>query len=234
MGLGKFAQGHPDKAVEILERARKVAPENAFFAGALAAAYGELGLTEQAKAAYAVFSRTPTDRELGRIPQSWWRTATPELAWAMVDHPFADRGVLDRLANGFRVAGALDLGYLPLHPGNKLSGPEIKSLLFGRKISGRDFWDVEKRWTQQRTDDGAVEHSGLAIHAGIGTETSKLVALASGISRIEVDMLCETWPELTVEVCVVIFRLPEGHARAWLGDYVMVTEQGPQLFRLIE
>ena len=71
-----------------------------------------------------------------------------------------------------------------------------------------------------------VEHSGYPFHAGISAD--------AGIGRIVDDMLCETWPKLTDEVCVVIFRVPEGNARDRWGEYVMVTEQGPQLFRLIE
>ncbi len=182
--MAEFALGHPDKAVELLGRAMEFTPENDYFAGPLAAAYGELGLTEQAKAAYAVFGRT-------------FVSPPPSLAWVMADLPFSDRGVSDRFANGFRVAGALDFGYLPLLTMNKLGGPEIRSLLFGRKISGRDFWDEAKVWRQQRTDDGTVEHSGYPFHAGISADT--------GIGRIVDDMLCETWPKLTVEVCVVFF-----------------------------
>ncbi len=151
----------------------------------------------------------------------------------MAVHPFSDRGVLDRLADGFRVAfrvpAVLDHGYLPLHLGNKLSGPEIKSLLFGRKISGSDFWELNFQvWRQQRTGDGRVEHSGFPFHAGISADT--------GIGRIENDMLCETWPEFstTFQQCFVFFRVQEGNARDRWGEYVMVTEQGPQLFRLIE
>ncbi len=71
-----------------------------------------------------------------------------------------------------------------------------------------------------------VEHSGYPFHAGISAD--------AGIGRIVDDMLCETWPKLTVEVCVVIFRIPVGPARDRWGEYVMVTELGPQLFRLSE
>ncbi len=81
------------------------------------------------------------------------------------------------------------------------------------------------------------KHSGIAIHAGIyGVGTNNLVSLASGISRIEDDMLCETWPEFSkvFPLCFVVFRVPEGRARDRWGDYAMVTEQGPQLFRLVE
>ena len=49
-------------------------------------------------------------------------------------------------------------------------------------------------------------------------------------------MLCEQWEDLPkeLEICVVIFRVPDRAARARWGDYVMVTETGPQPFNLVE
>ncbi len=223
MGLGEFALGHPDRAIELLERALELTPESNYFAAPLAAAYGELGLIEQAKAAYVVFSRR--------------FNISPALYQAVRFYPFSDRDFSDRFADGLRIALSSDEDYLPLHRGNRLTGPEIKSLLFGKKISGRDFLTSQYRSQQQRTDDGAVEHSGIAIHAGIyGAGTTNLVSRASGVSRIQDDMLCETWPEFSTDfpLCFVVFRVPDGPARNRWGDYVMVTEAGPQLFRVIE
>ena len=59
---------------------------------------------------------------------------------------------------------------------------------------------------------------------------------ANGVGRIEDDMLCEKWSELTetFEICVVIFRIPERNARIRWGDFVMVTDTGPKPFSLVE
>ncbi len=122
---------------------------------------------------------------------------------------------------------------MPLHTGNRLTSPEIRSLLFGREISGTSFvetWGEGKiPWRQQRTADGTVKHWGYAIHPGMPRPTT-------GFGRIENSMLCELWPELTetFEICVVIFRLPERNARIRWGDFVMITDTGPKPFSLVE
>ncbi len=153
------------------------------------------------------------------------------MAWSVYSYPFANRDVLARLASGFKVAGATAGigGYLPLYTLNKLSGAEIESLLFGSEISGSNFWLTESRWRQQRRADGAVEHSGFPIHASMPKQ-------ASGTGRIEDDMLCDQWPLLTkdLEICVVIFRVPDPNARLRWGHYVMVTDTGPHPFSMVE
>ena len=213
MGAAEFALGNSDKAVEQLERGREHAPNSTRLAGFLAAAYGELGLTEQAKAAFKVFRHNIA-------------VGLHSLPFSVALYPFTQDGVLVRLAKGFRVAGAIVMdpigpGYLPLHATNKLSGPEIKSLLFGSEIRGgrAPGWSGAL-WRQRRTPDGTVKHSGSPIHVGIS-------GVSTGVGRIENDMLCELWPEFseTLELCVVIFRFPEGNR-----DYVMVTQSGPYTF----
>ncbi len=219
MGTAEFVLGNADKAVELLERARALAPAQIDFAGILAAAYGELGRAEQAEAAYLTFADLAYGTALA-------------LEGSMAMHPFSDRAVLERLANGFKAAGASSVfGYLPLHTKNRLSGSEIKSLLFGKKIKGTDFWNWES-WRQQRTADGTVKHFGYPIHVYMSAPGDRA---DTGVGRIENDMLCEQWPAFTTafEVCVVIFRI-EGSALSFRGDYVMVTDQGPNPFSLVE
>jgi TolB-like protein/Flp pilus assembly protein TadD len=240
VGLAEFAQGNPEKAVENLELAIREAPSRkADFAGILAAALGELGRAEQAEAAFRSFSQGI----LNRPSMAWsvkpeafanprfhtWRRL--DLAWSVYSYPFADRGVLERLAAGFEAAGAPSSvgGYLPLGATNALRGPEIESLLFGAEIKGKNFWLSEFVWHQRRTAAGAVMHVGDPIHAG-------LPEIATGVGRIQDDMLCEQWPVLTkaFEICVVVFRVPGRQARLRWGDYVMVTDTGPQPFSLIK
>jgi tetratricopeptide (TPR) repeat protein len=216
MGLAEFALGNPDKAAEHIERAFGLGSEEINYAGVLAAAYGELGHIDQAKAAFDVFRRAYGLR--------------PNLAWSMTLFPFSDRSVVERLVAGFKLAGVrVNIGgYLPLHKMNKLSGPEIEALLSGGEIEGRDFWKNEV-WQRRQTLDGTVKYSGYQIQAGVPWN-------ATGASRIEDDMLCEEWSVATepLELCTVIFRVPEGDARVRWGDYVMVTDTGPHPFRLVE
>ena len=225
MGVAEFALGNTEKAAEFLERAREHAPDITYYAGLLAAIYGELGFVEKAKAARNDFAKG--------------FRATPGLKWSMLMFPFAEESVLARLAAGFRIAGAAapdadGTGYLPLHQGNKLRGAEIKSLLFGREIFGRDFWET-RTWKQRRTPSGELEHTGFPVHVGVNKASI-------GVSRIEGDMVCDLWPELykTLELCVVIYRNPEGtfHYDSILGamtlDYLMVTETGAHPFSPVE
>ncbi len=217
MGLAEFALGNPDKAVEHIERAFGLGSEEIDYAGILAAAYGELGNIDQAKAALDVFRR-------GYV--TW-----PDLAASMTAFPFSDRSVLERLAEGFKLAGvsAGIAGYLPLHEMNRLSGPEIEALLSGREIEGTEFWS-EQAWQRRQTSDGAVEYSGFQIQPGLPWKTI-------GSARIiQDDMLCEEWVSAieTLDICYVIFRIPEGEARVRWGDFVIVTDTGPHPFRVVE
>jgi TolB-like protein/thioredoxin-like negative regulator of GroEL len=221
MGTAEFALGNSVKALEYLERAKRQAPKEKSLTGLLTAIHGELGQVEQAKAAFKGFEQQEHFQGTGLI----------RLHQVMSIYPFSDPDVLDRLANGFK-AGGVPVGiggYLPLHKMNKLSGPEIKPLLFGKEITGIWFWYVNFTWRQQRTADGAVEHFGYQIHPNVhGGDT--------GVGRVENDMLCEQWADMPkdLEICVVVFRVPERAARIRWGDYVMVTGTGPQPFTIVE
>lgn len=239
-GLAGFAAGDPGKAVEHLERAIELAPDSrADFSGILAAAYGELGRRGDAEAAFRAYQ----EKFLNRPARAWtvydevfsnprihtWRRIG--LAWAVFSHPFADRDVLERLANGFRRAGASEGigGFLPLQAENRLTGDEIESILFGAKIRGSNFWSKDSIWRQRRTADGAVEHWGYPIHPGLGTG-------ARGTGNQRDGLLCAQWPALAGSsgICAAIFRVPGRKARIRWGDYVMVTDTGPHPFSLVE
>jgi len=145
--------------------------------------------------------------------------------------PFSDRSVLERLAEGFKLAGvSVSIGgYLPLHEMNRLSGAEIDALLSGREIEGTEFWS-DQAWQRRQTADGAVEYGGFQIQPGIPWKTI-------GSARIiQDDMLCEEWVSAieTLDICYVIFRIPKGEARIRWGDFVIVTDTGPHPFRVVE
>jgi TolB-like protein/class 3 adenylate cyclase/Flp pilus assembly protein TadD len=219
IGLGEYTLGNPEAAVKHLEHAIQQAPEETDFSGILAAAYAELGRGDESKTSFEVLNKAQ-------------QLSGGRLEWAIALHPFSDPVVLNRLAEAFKTAGAKVgmAGYLPIYAENQLEGDEIRSLLFGRQIKGEDFWRTSIfSWRQQRTGDGKVEHSGSPIHPGLSTKET-------GTGRIEKNLLCEHWPTLTktLELCVAIFRVPEGNARIRWGDYVMATDTGPHPFRLVE
>lgn len=237
LGLAEFALGNPRATVEQVRRAMDLAPaRQADFAGLLAAAYGELGAIEQARKAFARFGEGLLNRpalawtvrrEAYANPRyhTWQRI---DLAGAVLHYPFAEAAVLARLAAGFTAAGATGSvgGHLPLVRENRLSGPEIRALLFGREIVGTGFRLAESNWRQRRDTEGRVEHTGHVLHAGLPERVT-------GIGRIHDDSLCEQWPAAEtggVEICVAVFRIPEANARLRWGDYVMVTDIGPAPF----
>jgi tetratricopeptide (TPR) repeat protein len=221
IGLAEFALGNSEVAVEYLERGFELGSEEIRYAGVMAAAYAEIGRVDQAKKANEVFQQvdlTPTG-----------------LANAMTLFPFSNSDVLRRLAKGLELSGVKvwytveDGGYMPLDESNKLNGTEIESLLSGKKLEGKRFWGLSAPWGRQQSNDGAVEYTGFGIQTGVPKS-------AIGTSQIEDDMLCERWSEEPepLELCSVIFRLPEGNARIRWGDYVLVTDSGPNSFKVAQ
>ena len=110
----------------------------------------------------------------------------------------------------------------------RVSGAEIGALLSGREIEDREAWR-DQAWQRRQTADGAVEYGGIQIQPGVSWK-------AIGKSWIEDDMLCERWPEAPepLELCSMIFRIPEGDTRIRWWDYVMVTDTGSHSFRLVK
>ena len=210
IGLSHFALGDYEEAVDYVERALKYDPTTSFYAGLLAAAYGKLGMGKQAKEAWLKYRN------------AW--IVTPWIAAAVYTYPFQDGEVLKHLADGFESAGATERmrsRYMKLDRETKLTGQEIKVLLFGHTITGKYYWWSSQHWTQKRTVDGKVSHSGYPIHTGSRD-------VKEGESWIEDDRLCQRWPEVGEEstICVLIFRDSDGAQ----NNYYMVTDQGPHPF----
>ena len=190
--------------------------------GILAASYGLLGRKDEARRAFDAFQQSFAD--------------SLDLSRSVVEFQFSDPDVLERLAEGFELAGAKtwftreDGGYLPLHAANKLNGAEIATLLSGKKIEGWGFSSSRHQWQRLGGADGAVEYSGIPIHQGIPGNVV-------GTSQIEDDMLCERWTigAEQLEYCSVIFRVPNGNAKTRWGDYVIVVDAGdPYPFKLAQ
>jgi tetratricopeptide (TPR) repeat protein len=211
IGLSHFAEGNYDKAADYIERAIENDPRTNTYARLLIAAYGKLGKEKEAKEAHARF------RKLWR-----WRFW---IAYAVFLYPFQDGEVLKNLADGFEAAGVATRPpsrYMKFDRDTRLSGQEIKTLVFGHTLKGRDFY-VGQEWNQKRTIDGKVSHSGREIHTGNP-------AIKDGESWIEDDRLCDRWSEVggNITICVLIFRDSNGDE----NDYFMITDDGPQSFRI--
>jgi tetratricopeptide (TPR) repeat protein len=215
VGMSHFALGDYEKSIDYIERALKYDPTTSEYAGLLAAAYGKLGIEKQARESWLKYK------------DSWLikRVVEPRasIADAVYRFPFQDGEVLKTLADGFEAAGAFSsqLRYLVLDRDTRLSDPDIESVVFGQTISGLDFWNANE-WTQTRTTDGKVSHSGQPIHTGSYDSTE-------GESWVENNLLCDRWPmkDQDINTCVAIFRDSDGGE----NNYYMVTDQGPHPFR---
>ena len=144
-------------------------------------------------------------------------------------HPFEEKAVLEKLARGFELAGAPKRPptlYLQLDRSNRLTGVEIKNLLFGNRIKGEDFWR-QTLWKQARRHDGQVTHSGEPIHI-VDYVYSHDETVGTG--WVEGDRLCQSWPigETSVTVCEQIYRGPVGGSET----YYLVTDMGPHQFQI--
>jgi len=128
--------GNLEESVQILERAKRLNPE---LSGSVALSqsiiYGIQGRNEEARTAYEIFlkSRMYPVRNLNDI---------------LLYFPFTDLKKLDRIAEALIKAGAPGnpTDYYRILKENLISGQEIKSLLFGRKINGTSSSTGKELW----------------------------------------------------------------------------------------
>lgn len=228
IGLSHLAEGNYQDAVDYIERALEPNPTTSYFAGPLAVAYGKMGMEKVSEQAFNRYLVS-------------WVAKNPLIAQVAFSYPFQDEEVMEHLADGFAVAGAREgllTRYLKLNRETRLSGEEIKSLLFGYTIRGRDYWNGNS-WTQVRTISGKFSHSPSST-------------IREGKSWIEDDRLCDRWldDDDKITICSLIFHDP---VKCWTNDkglrrcgnivptefaqsaeisYYMVTDRGPDSFRV--
>jgi len=127
-------------------------------------------------------------------------------------YPWKDLQVEERLAEGFLKAGlpGEPSGFYKISKENRLTGKQIRKLVFGRKVTGFDL-RIGKQWWIERTKDGKS-----TIRGGDGSD--------SGKSWIEDDMLCDQWDNLYegLKDCWPVYRNPEG-TREKNDEYLGVT-----------
>lgn len=219
IGLSYFATGDYAKSVDYIKRAIESDPTTAVYVRLLAAAYGKLGMEVEANQAWVKY-RKSWKRDLG---QFW-------IAAAVQFYPFQDREVLRNLTDGFEAAGGVERPpsrFLKLDSETRLSGDEIKTLLFGHTIKGEDYW-LGDPWHQQRTVDGKVSLAEINTFLSGKESDGEIV----GESWIDDDRLCERWPEVAgdLTLCVTVFRDPDRGP----NHYYMVADTGPHPFSVVK
>lgn len=173
----------------------------------LAVAYAHLGRTEEARA--AVEWRWKFLAERGFVGDY--------LRQMMFNMPFKNPEVEKLLAEGFiksGVPGKID-GYYKstIFQNNKLTGDEIKELVFGKTVTGFDFKSKEA-WSIKRGKNGVTVYRKGKI-----SDTGK--------SWIEEDRLCNQWQNLYggYRDCAPVFRNPEGVAHK-KEEYIGISAYG--------
>jgi TolB-like protein len=218
IGLSYFATGNYDKSVDYLNRAIESDSSTANYVRLLAAAYGKLGMKSEANKAWRQY-RKSWKRNYG---QFW-------IAAAVQFYPFQDREILKHLADGFEAAGGVERPpsrFLKLDAETRLTGEEIKAVLFGHTIKGQDYW-LADFIRQTRTIDGKVTHSGIQSPI----DAVELDGDLLGESWVEDNRLCDRWFDAEGDLtdCVLIFRDPDRGQ----NNYYMVTDTGPHPFSVV-
>jgi TolB-like protein/class 3 adenylate cyclase len=229
LGLAHFAMGQLEEAVTSIEKARKLNPDHLGMEATLAAAYAHLGLEQRARTA------------LDNYRKGWFGPL--KLREVMYFYPFKDVEVADRFADGLLKAGlpGKPSGYYKLYEENKLTGEEIKELVFGRTTTGITPW-ARQSWWIERTNDGKATHQQVPFHQADrekGDSPSTLwreglrtlvTRFESGKSWIEGDLLCSQWETVHEGLkycgyCGTVFRNPEGTPEM-KDEYLKINDFG--------
>jgi len=200
MGVAHFTMGQFNESVDLIKRALIHYPKNSAMSCFLAAAYAHLGRDKEARDALMVFLKL-------------YSPHTPDLNEIKHVFPFKEQKDADRLAEGLIKAG------LPGHPSeyckllkeNKLTGKEIRKLLFGHTMKGT-VWGMH--WSISRDKEGTC-----TIKAPWTNDTGK--------SWIEGDELFTQWETHHEgrKYDTEIYRNPGGIPER-LNEYCLICDFG--------
>jgi len=212
LGLAHFSMGKLEEAVTLFERAHTHNPDLRGLSAPLSAAYAHLGRDKEAQLALVNY----------RNEWSWWGWS-PDLLRVMQFFPFRDPEVADRLADGLLKAGlpGQPSGYCKVSTEYKLTGGEIKSLVFGRTVTGLSPL-TRMEWRIHRTKDGKISYQGnwpfSIITPGEG---------GKGTSWIEGDILYDQWKNIFrgLKYHMAVYHNPDGTPEM-KNEYFFVTDFG--------
>ena len=191
-GLAEFGQGRFEAAVRTLDKIDLDSQEPwAKFYGlqVLISANAHLGRMDAAAAALAKFRKILTERQ----------EQAPNLLMTQDYMVFKNIGDTERLLTGLTKAGVPDLPPIAnagMSPADRLTGDEIRTLLFGQEVRGKQV--LHKFLPMQR----ATSADGI-LRETIGGETSV------GTAWVQGNFVCRSFPgKLTC--CGAVFRNPFG------------------------
>ena len=203
LGKAYLPDGDLQESLQVLERAKRLTPE---LSGSVALSqsiiYGIQGRTEEARTAYEIFlkSRQSPVRNLNDI---------------LLYFPFAEPKKLDRIADALIRAGApgKHTDYYRIFKENRIKEQEVKSLFFGRKITGTAMSTGKQLWWEW-TKNGEFK-------LDLGTFQDK------GKSWVEGDVFFIQFKKLYggLPFGTIIYRNPDGSGES-MNQYFMVSDFG--------
>ena len=197
LGLAHFCMGQFEEAVTFLEKAHDHKSVLWSIEVPLAAVYAHLDRDEEARAAIDVFRRDQ---------------ALPNVRQVMYFYPFKDMEIADRFADGLLKAGlpGEPSGFYKIYEENKLTGDEIRGLVFGRTIM------VPSNLLIKISKNG----NATILEEGKGP-------IETGTISSEGDALCVKWDKLLngLKNCGPCFRNPEG-TQAKKNEYLHISILG--------
>jgi TolB-like protein/class 3 adenylate cyclase/Flp pilus assembly protein TadD len=194
-GLAHFHLEEFEVAITFFENSHQLNPDMFEPAELLAVSYSLLGRYNDAKRI--------VDWLHNKLPTLWI------FQHIMRYYPFKNLKVADRFVEGYLKSGLVTGGpsyYPKIWDEKRLTGHQIKALVFGRKIIGLEGWF-------ERDNDGSANYRGF------------ITGSDKGQSWIENDLLCDQWQERYGghKICSAVFRNPEGSPEN-KDEYFYITD----------
>jgi adenylate cyclase len=201
LGKAYLPDGNIQESLQLLQRAIRLNPDlSGSVAFYQAIIYGIQGQNEEARTALAILNKSRM-------------SPVRSLKDVMPYFPFADAKKLDSFAAAFIKAGVPGnpTDYHKVLKENRLSGQEVKSLFFGRKITGTSFATGEQFWWE------FVKSGEWKFISGAFQNTGK--------SWVEGDVFFVQTEKLFggIPYGSAIFRNPDG-SKENKNEYFMVTD----------
>ena len=204
IGIAHFSMGELEEAVKFIKKGSTINPESNTYLSCLVASYALLGQNIEAKKAL--------DKYLKHFPEGYY----PSIQTLYYGWSFKNVEVFDRFAEGLVKAGLRGdpSDYYKVVVENKLTGREIREILFGHTQTAIEPWG--EWWVE-------TDKEGDMIWKGIGTN-QEWEEQDKGKCWIEGDMICFHFEKFFDghTCCEEYYRNPDGNAET-KSEYLGVS-----------
>ncbi len=149
--------------------------------------------------------------------------------------PFKDKEVEKRFADGLIKAGlpGESGGYYKIYQENKLTGEQIKDLVFDQTVTGFDIVSGKQWWIKRNQNGKATYHGPKGYMKGKVADVEE--TSDTGRSWVEGNRLYNQWANLYggLEDCFPIYDNPEGMPEK-KDEYIGVAYYGFVPFSLVD